>query len=345
MSDTQIINPINYPGWDDLIISSPDHSFFHSSSWARVLSESYNYHPLYFATLKDGRLLSLISVMEIESILTGRRGVSLPFSDYCESIAAASGYFQNTLDHLLEYGKKRKWKYLEIRGGKNFNEHFSPWVTYYRHTLDLSEDSGHIFSNFRESTKRNIRKAIKQEVKVNIENSLASVKDFYRLNCLTRRHHGLPPQPFIFFKNIYEHVLAKGLGLVLLASNGELNIAGAIFFHYGDKALYKYAGSNRAYQNLRANNLVMWEAIKWYCRNGYKSLSLGRTDSEDRGLLQFKSGWRPREEIVEYFKYDFTKNSFTKNATRAIQLSRRVLRMMPSPMLKIFGLILYRHIG
>lgn len=345
MPKIEIINPITYPGWDDLIISTPNTSFFHSSNWARVLCESYNYHPLYFTTFKDGRLLSLIPVMEIESILTGRRGVSLPFSDYCESIGAESGDFQNALNHLIEYGEKAKWKYLELRGGKPIKERFTPWQRYYLHTLYLTEDSSHIFSNFRESTKRNIRKTIKQGVKVNIENSLASLKEFYRLNCLTRKHHGLPPQPFAFFKKIYEHVLAKGLGLVLLASNGELNIAGAIFFHYGDKALYKYGGSNRAYQHLRANNLVMWEGIKWYCRNGYKSLSLGRTDPEDRGLLQFKSGWRPREEIVEYFKYDFTKNTFTKNDKRTMQLSRGALRMMPSPILKIIGLILYRHIG
>ena len=346
MQKIEIINPITYPGWDDLIISGPDYSFFHSSSWARVLSESYNYHPLYFTTLEDGRLLSLIPVMEIESILTGRRGVSLPFSDYCEPIEVDRAHLRNTFTRIVEYGKKRKWKYLEIRGGKNFNEHFSPWVTYYHHTLDLSEDSGHIFSNFRDSTRRNIKKAMKEGVKVKIENSPASVKEFYQLNCLTRRYHGLPPQPFVFFKNIYEHVLSKGLGLILLASNGELKIAGAIFFHYGDRAIYKYGASNRLYQHLRPNNLLMWKAIKWYCQNGYKSISFGRTDPEDRGLLQFKSGWRPREEIIEYYKYNLTKETFTNGRPKALAFSsKKVLGILPASLLKIIGVLLYRHIG
>jgi len=345
MPNIQIINPITYPGWDDLIISTPNTSFFHSSNWARVLSESYHYLPLYFTTLQNGRLLSLIPVMEIKSSLTGKRGVSLPFSDYCEPIIAEREYFQKTLNEIVEYGKKAKWKYLELRGGKNFHEHFSPWVYYYGHTLDLTKDAGHIFSKFRDSTKRNIKKAMKEGVEVKIENSFASVREFYRLNCLTRRHHALPPQPFVFFKKIYEHVLSKELGFVILASHGQTNIAGAVFLHYGDKVIYKYGASNRVYQHLRGNNLVMWEAIKWYCQNGYKSISLGRTDPEDRGLLQFKSGWRPREEIIEYYKYDFAKRTFTNDRTGAMELPKRVLGILPSSILKIIGFLFYRHIG
>ena len=39
--------------------------------------------------------------------------------------------------------------------------------------------------------------------------SFESIKDFYRLNCLTRRMHGLPPQPFSFFKKIHEHIICR----------------------------------------------------------------------------------------------------------------------------------------
>jgi hypothetical protein len=67
----QIINPITYPGWDDLLLSTPDCSFFHSSAWARVLAESYSYTPKYFTMMDDGRLVALIPVMEVNSFLTG----------------------------------------------------------------------------------------------------------------------------------------------------------------------------------------------------------------------------------------------------------------------------------
>ena len=79
-----ILNPLDCDGWNDLVISSGSRSFFHSSEWARVLVETYKYKPLYFALVQDDRLRLLIPFMEVSSLITGRRGVSLPFTDFCE---------------------------------------------------------------------------------------------------------------------------------------------------------------------------------------------------------------------------------------------------------------------
>jgi len=76
-SEIEIINPIEYPDWDDLLLTSDQSIFFQTSAWARVLCESYNYTPLYFITKENDRLSSLIPVMEVKSFLTGKRGISL----------------------------------------------------------------------------------------------------------------------------------------------------------------------------------------------------------------------------------------------------------------------------
>ena len=82
--DIDIVNPIDYQGWDDLLISTTGCTFFHTSAWAKVLSETYHYDPVYFTVFDSDRLIGLIPMMKIKSMFTGRRGVSLPFSDYCE---------------------------------------------------------------------------------------------------------------------------------------------------------------------------------------------------------------------------------------------------------------------
>ena len=89
-----IINPIEHPHWDDLLLTADRATFFHTTAWARVLSESYGYKPLYFTIIDDGKLAGLIPVMEIESLLTGKRGVSLPFTDFCPPVADSMGVFQ-----------------------------------------------------------------------------------------------------------------------------------------------------------------------------------------------------------------------------------------------------------
>jgi hypothetical protein len=374
----QIINPIDYPGWDDLLLSHPGYSFFHSSAWARVLFESYRYTPKYFSIIDEGKLLALIPVMEVNSFLTGRRGVSLPFTDYCEPIYNGNIGFVHLLNQVIEFGRKHGWKYIELRVGYSLNANsfsllstvnsfnqqpatsngFSltrnlqpetsniiPSLTFLGHVLDLSRSQGEVFSKFRDSTKRNAKKAMKEGVKVKIEHCLESMNEFYRLNCLTRKEHGLPPQPFNFFKEIYDHVISKNLGMVVLASLGQENVAGAIYFHFGKKAVYKYGASDKKFQHLRANNLIMWEAIKWYSQNGYKSLCFGRTEPENQGLIQFKSGWGTTEQPIHYYQYDLKKGSFVRSSSKVTGFHNKIFRNIPIPISNLIGSVLYKHVG
>lgn len=339
----EIINPIEYPNWDKLLLTNKDYSFFHSLSWARVLSESYGYKPIYFTVIDGGKLSALIPVMEIESWLTRKRGVSLPFTDFCSPIVSEKSQFKEIFKSLIEYGKKARWKYIEARGGKDNFQDITTSSSYYTHTLDLTRNEHEIFSSFRDSTKRNIQKAIKKGVSVILSNSIESVEEFCRLNRITRKYHGLPPQPYYFFKKVYEHIISDKKGIVVLASYQKRNIAGAICFQSGNKAIYKFGASDRRYQHLRANNLLIWEIIKWYEQNGFKTFNFGRTELENTGLLQFKRGWGTKQEIINYYKYNLVKDAFVKKSSA--KTSYNIFKSLPSPLLNLTGFLFYRHIG
>ena len=72
---------------------------------------------------------------------------------------------------------------------------------------------GQPLKSFRESTRRNIRQAEKEGVEVTLRHTREALAAFYRLHCLTRRYHGLPPQPWSFFEKIHEHIIAPAEGL------------------------------------------------------------------------------------------------------------------------------------
>jgi len=282
--------------------------------------------------------------MEIKSFLTGKRGVSLPFTDECHPIADDSDQFIVSLKKLIKYGKKAGWKHIEFRGGQNTFKESPTSEAHYFHTLDLDQDEQKIFSSFKSNTKRNIKKAVKENIKITLSNSLSSLKEFNRLNCITRKLHGLPPQPYHFFEKIYEHIISQKKGFVVLAYYQKKPVAGAVYFHFSGQAIYKYGASDRRFQHLRPNNLVMWEAIKWYAQNGFRSFSFGRTEPENKGLIQFKRGWGTGEETIYYYKYDLKKDAYVKNSS-TIKSSYTVFNRLPLPLLKLTGRMLYRHVG
>jgi hypothetical protein len=341
----EIRNPLDYPDWNSLLLSSRDSSFFHSSNWARVLHESYAFKPIYLTAVEDKKLSLLIPLMEVKSVLTGKRGVSLPFTDYCDILFPSGAHFGEAMNRLIEYGKRSGWGFIEMRSGVDPLGENTRSSFYYGHVLDLSQGEERIFANLRDSTKRNIKKAIKEGVTTRLCTSLESVREFYRLHCLTRREHGLPPQPFIFFKKIFEHIILQGLGFVVLASHNAKNIAGAVYFHFGQKAIFKYGASSKEHQHMRANNLLMWEAIRWFSGNGFKDFCFGRTDAENAGLRQFKSGWGGEERTINYYRYNLKTDTFAHNNSQNEEFHKSIIRKMPVPLLRMAGSLLYRHMG
>lgn len=341
----KIINPLHYAGWDELLSANENSSFFHSSSWARVLHDCYGYKPLYFTVIDNGNLMLSIPVMDITSILTGKKGVSLPFSDFCEPIIEEGVNSKQVWKYLIDYGSNAGWKYLEIRGGSGFVDSLQPASCYYEHILDLSQNHEKIYSRLRNSHKRNINKAQRLEVKVEICDSIESVRDFYSLQCLTRKRHGLPPQSFSFFEKIHEYIIAKNQGILALARYKDQPVAAALCFHFGKKAIFKYGASDIKYQHLRPNNVVLWDVIKFYCRNDYRFLSLGKTDPKHIGLAHFKTGWEKEVKMVNYYRYDFVEKDFVRVPSNLEGWYTPILKITPIFLLKKLGSILYKHLN
>jgi len=341
----QIINPITYPEWDSLLLSSENYSFFHTATWAKVLNETYGYKPCYFTHIENKTLHVAIPFMEVKSFFTGTRGVSLPFTDYCIPVIADYYNSQEPFTFLIEYGIKNGWNSIETRGWELNTGNNSCSSPFYVHNLSLSSDEDSLLNSFRNSTKRNIKKAGREGVTVSIDTTYESVKDFYYLNVITRKNHGLPPQPFVFFENIFHSIMAKDHGVVIRAHFEGKCVAAAIFFHIGKKVLYKYGASDNRALHTRANYLVMWEAIKWYGKNGYTNFSFGITEPNNTGLMQFKNGWTKNIKTIYRLKYDINKKKFVPYRSHVKGLHNFFFNVLPVPILKSIGALFYRHFG
>jgi hypothetical protein len=339
-ASVQIVDPLAIPDWDALVMSLPGHSFFHSSAWARVLEQAYGYKPIYFAKVENGKLSGLLPMMEVDSWLTGKRCVSLPFSDQCELL----GDWQPLWELALAEGRERGWKRVEVRDDLN-RQTAECSESFFGHSIELSRDEEKIFSSFEPSVRRAIRKAEKCGVKLEISHSLDAVQEFYQLHCQTRKKHGVPPQPFSFFANFHRHVIAHNYGFLAIAKINSRAIAASVFVHFGTAAIYKYGASDENYQNFRGPNLVMWHAIQWLARAGFDRLDFGRTDHANEGLRRFKLGWGAEERPINYFKYDLRTKQFIHGKGERSQLREKVFKRIPIPMARIIGSVLYRHVA
>src|ERR1700737_2885876 len=86
------IDPLNDPRWGEFLDRHPRSSVFHTPSWLDALRRTYGFQPVVYTTSPESSdLRNGVVFCEISSWLTGRRFVSLPFSDHCEPLVDEPG--------------------------------------------------------------------------------------------------------------------------------------------------------------------------------------------------------------------------------------------------------------
>ncbi len=341
-----VVDPRTEDGWDEALGRFPPASLFHTAAWARAVSEAYGFTPVYFVRHDGdgGQVSTVLPLMEVDSWLTGRRGISLPFSDECAPLGADSDKFPEILDAAMAHGRSRGWKYLESRGGRAGFGSAPASASFLGHTLDLTTRVPKLIARFDASVRQAVRKAEGAGLTVDFSRDMQSVRTFYDLHCQTRRRLGTPPQPFRFFACLHRHVLGSNLGWVALAKLGPTPVAGAVYLHFGRTVLFKYGASDRAFQHLRPNNLVMSKAIEFYAERGFSSLDFGRTSPQDPGLRRFKLGWGSTERAIDYVRLDPRTGSPCRFGTdRSPEWARRAFTLLPARIGQWVGSALYKH--
>src|SRR5262245_10633295 len=75
------IDPLSDPRWDRWLDGREDASFFHTSHWLSLLRQCYGYAPFSIVAAKGEEWQGGIPCADVKSAWTGRRGISLPFTD------------------------------------------------------------------------------------------------------------------------------------------------------------------------------------------------------------------------------------------------------------------------
>lgn len=343
--NSQIVNPLATPAWDEWVRDWPAATVFHTAAWASVLADTYGFQASGLVCPEQNGRRALLPVMECSSPITGRRGVALPFSDQVTPLAESETDFRTLFDAALALGRARGWRSLEVRGGLEAWGRGAASSTFLGHTLDLSPGEQALFARLDGSVRQAIRKAARAGVEVRRASSWEAVAVFYELHCQTRRSHGLPPQPVRFFQNVHRHLIARGAGWIFTAYRAGRPLAASLFLHTGRVAMYKFGASDREHLELRANNAVMWEAIRHYAGQGVATLDFGRTSIGQEGLRRFKQGWGTVETMIAYRKYDLRRNDFVASCDRSSGWHTALFRRLPVPVLRWLGEWLYPHLS
>jgi len=341
------INPLKDPRWGELVETHARASAFHSTAWLEALRRTYGYNPIGFTTSPPGaRLENGLVFCRVESWLTGRRLVSLPFSDHCEPLVDMARDLQAFCLALEERLRRDKWLYVEMRpyrclpgdiGG------FRSVQTYCLHQLDLNADLDTLFRTFhKDSTQRKIRRAERESLTVEEGRSDSLLDTFYDLQLLTRRRHQLPPQPKSWFRNLID---CFGEALKIRVASKDMRPAAAILtLRFKDTLVYKYGCSDSQLNNLGGTQLLFWRSIQEAKQSKLQLFDLGRSDQEDDGLITFKDRWGAKRSTLTYLRCPAGPCPLPSGGWK-LRVANRIFTHMPDAFLSAVGHLMYKHVG
>lgn len=348
-----LIDPEKDPRWDSFVAAHPHGRVCHTAGWKKVLESSFGHLKGYYYVVEDekGNIRAGLPVFEVKSWLLGNRLVSMPFSTLCDPLLSDPKDMNLLFAAVVKLAESKAVSHVEIK--TLCCNSFAPasgfkQVRYHKyHYLDLNRSINNIQKSFHRSTRYNIRRSEKEELQVADIRGKKDIDVFYRLYCLTRKHIGLPPQPYGFIKNYIDYLAATDSGSVLFALHQGRIVAGGIFLKNKDRFSDEYRVWDRKFNALRPNYFLYWEAIKKAHADGYALFDFGRTSISNQSLLEFKGHWGTEVADMPHFILSEKEDSaaVSQEEKRSYQLIQAFSRKCPQPVFKWLGNFFYRHLG
>ena len=165
-------------------------------------------------------------------------------------------------------------------------------------SLDLPIDD--LWMDFKQKVRKNVKRARENGLEIIIENTDAHLRDFLDIYYSTMDRNNAQDS-FYFSKGFYECINRMKDNIMYFHVLQDEKIISTELVLYGAENAYSYLGGTyKEYYDLRPNDFLKFEIIKWAKEKGLKNFVLGGGYGADDGIFQYKTCLAPRG-IVDFY--------------------------------------------
>lgn len=340
------LDPLRDGRWAQIVHENTTSSIFHTVGWLNALHKAYGYKPLaYTSATPHAPLKDAVVFCRVKSSITGRRLVSLPFSDHCDPFVDSPADLIALLAPAQRELREGKIKYIDIRPiSLAFSEATQGAESYFLHVLDLRPALDELYKKLHgDSIRRKIQRAEREKLTLEIGSSQEILAEFYRLHIITRQRQHLPPHPIKWFRNVLTCLGADAQ--IRIARKDGHAIASIFTLAHKQKMVYKYGCSDAHSHNLGGMQFLFWDLIRHSKEHGFVELDFGRSECNNTGLVTFKDRWGTKRQLITYLRYPPRPLVAEQDPSILMKLGKKVFSQCPHALLRVVGNLLYPHVG
>ncbi len=296
----------NWKTWDNIVDSSIEGLIYHSSIWLRIvhLSNPQKFEPTHLVGIDRKGEIKAVFPMFIDHRFLVEDARSIPYCStggICRKTDTASQIsitpFLSYLDevairrHLFSIkiyssflADSDDYEYGYIAKEYTINRDFQQFL------LPIDKGEKVIWRELGKKVRNSIRKSWKLGVETFQARTLKDLKEYYRIYSKTATRKGFTPKPFSIFRSLWERLYPDNVR-VFLASLDDQVISGTVLLCHKGVLHYWNAASEEGFLGFNANDLLLYDSIRWGSKNGIRIFDLGCSTRSQRGVYMFKKKW------------------------------------------------------
>ncbi|MCI8280678.1 MAG: GNAT family N-acetyltransferase [Lachnospiraceae bacterium] len=299
--------------WNTLVHLFPDYEVFYLNEYARAFmqEDTKNGEPvlLYYENGED-RALNVVFKRDIskEEKLAGNIGPNQYFD--LISPYGYGGFWGNVKEYAalnqayeaycISQGYVCEFVRFTLFG--DYREHYSGEVTTRTHNVvrTLKMPLEELWMDVKQKVRKNVKRAKKNGLKLVMENTGTHLNEFLDIYYSTMERSGAEGE-FYFSKQFFETLNQMEGNFMYFYALYEEQIVSAELVLYGARNAYSYLGGTRKeFFEVRPNDYLKFEIIKWAHEKGLRNFVLGGGYGADDGIFQYKACLAPKG-IVDFY--------------------------------------------
>jgi hypothetical protein len=350
----KIIDPSKDPRWDSFVLEQKHSTIYHHSVWKELLEKTFKHMKSMYFILEDNKnkIVGGIPLFLVKSWLTGNRLASVPFASECVPLVSRLEDFEVLAGAIIDKLSKHQCSYLEMKikdDSELLNISMLKKLCYSKsHVLSLDKDLDTLKKSFsKTAVQRMIKRAERVGLTVETGSSEEDMKTFFGQFILQRvKRFGLPPHPYIFFKNMWKLLYPKNMLTLQLIKHDGKTISGVLLLKFNHTVLLEHGVLDSQYLKDGVNPFFWWKAIELSHKEGFQFVGFGQSHLDDKGLIEFKRRWRMNEYNLFHLYFPDIKGVYSsRHEGLKDHLIGSLIRHCPLPVAQLGGNFLYKHMG
>lgn len=316
----------NQTEWDNIVRSFPNYDVFYLSGYSKAFMREApkNGTPiLLYYEEDDDRAINVILRRDValDEHLSGK----IEEGKYFDLVTpyGYGGFWGNISDWdklnqaYTAYCSENHYvcEFVRFELFSDYHEHYNGKMETRTHNVvrSLEMPLDEMWMDFKQKVRKNVKRANSHNLSCIIENGDKHLADFLRIYYSTMDRTDAKGE-YYFSKQFFENINQMRDNIMYFHVVYEEKIVSSELVIYGSQNVYSYlGGTDREYFDVRPNDFLKYEIIKWAKEIGLKNFVLGGGCGADDGIFQYKLSLAPRGEYNFYIgRKIYDKQSYDK---------------------------------